>query len=261
MNRGLYVAGIGMTTQMNKMNVVSNNIANASTTGFKKDGVVTRTFDDELLYRLNDEKVIGRFGTARNIGVLNLGLSVDEIYTDYSTGSMENTGNTFDVAIEGDGFYKVLYTNNDGSQSIKYTRDGSFTTDANGTLLTKGGYQILDKNDQPITIPRNTQIAINEFGRIFSGDELVGELSLTSFEDNKYLNKYGENLYDLTDGAVTTEFKGTVLQGYSESSNVNSVDEMVQMIALSRAYEANSKMVSVQDTLMGKAVNDVGRKA
>lgn len=261
MNRGLYMAGIGMTTQMNKMNVVSNNIANASTIGYKKDNVVTRSFDEELLYRLNDEEVIGRFGTAKPIGNISLGLSVDEIYTDFSHGSTESTGNPFDVAIEGDGFFKILYTNKDGSQNIKYTKNGSFTTGADGTLLTKNGQIVLGADDEPILIPKNSNIAINEMGRIYSDGEFVNQLNITSFEDDRYLNKYGENFYDLTEGGIETQFVGSVTQGSVESSNVSSVEEMVQMISLSRAYETNSKMISAQDTLLNKAVNEVGRKS
>ncbi len=261
MDRGLYIATVGMQTQMKKMDVVSNNIANVNTTGYKKDGVSTRTFDEELILRLHDEKPIPTpLGFEKTpIGNLSFGLSVDTVFTDFTSGSLQQTNAPLDIAISGDGFFSVQYTNAKGEVTEKYSRSGSLGLTPDGIITTNEGHPILGQNG-PITLPPNTVPVINENGQIFVGSELIDEIKLTAFENNGYLKKFGENMYDLMDGSTVKPFKGSVEQGFVESSNVNSVSEMVEMIALSRAYEANQKVIQTIDSTLSKTVNEVGRK-
>lgn len=260
MNKGLYTASVGMVTQMNKMDVVSNNIANANTTGYKKDGVITRSFDEELFLRINEEDELGFKAPNKQMGKLNLGLNVDYIRTDFTTGSFQRTDGNLDFAISGDGFFSVNFINNDGTVTEKYTRDGSFKLGPNGELLTKDAFAVLDENGSPIVMPNSIIPSISEDGTIYADGEYVAKFKLTAFEDNNYLKKYGGNFYDLEEGYTEVPFKGAIEQGFVESSNVNSVNEMVEMINLSRAYEASSKVIQAHDSIMQKTANEVGRK-
>ncbi len=260
MNRGLYAASVGMITQMNKMDVVSNNIANANTTGYKKDEVITRSFKDELYLRVNDENETGLPRSANSVGKLNLGNNIDMIITDYTSGSMQKTESPLDLAISGDGFFSVNFVDTDGTVSEKYTRDGSFTLGPNGELLTSDSFAVLDQDGSPIVLPSGSVPSISKDGSIYANDEFLTKIKITAFEDQSYLRKYGSNSYNLLDGATTKPFTGNVEQGYIEMSNVNSVKEMVDMITLSRAYEASSKALQAHDSIMQRTANDVGRK-
>ncbi len=260
MNRGLYTASVGMVTQMNKMDVISNNIANANTAGYKKDGVVTRSFQEELYLRVNDDDSTSLVSKNRAVGTLNLGNNVDLIKTDFSTGSLERTQGHLDLAISGEGFFSVNFVNHDGSITEKYTRDGGFKLGPKGELLTSSSYAVLDENGAPIVISTNTLPTIGQDGAIYANDEYITKIKVTAFEDNAYLKKFGGNLYDTVDGATVKNFNGSIEQGYKEMSNVNAVSEMVDMINASRAYEASAKVVEAHDSIMQKTANEVGRK-
>lgn len=256
MNRGLYTSAIGMMTQMNNMDVITNNIANVDNTGFKKDTTVVQSFSEELMKKFNDptESLIKR---DNNIGTVSLGNFVTEVSTDFSVGSMKQTGGTYDLAINGDGFFAIETVDN-GNIVEKYTRDGSFTVNNNNELMTKEGNYVLGENGR-IIIP-NGKISISENGYIYSNNEFVDKLKIVDFENKESLRKYGDNLYNKIDESVEKPFTGTILQSHIETSNVNAVDEMVKMIAVSRAYELNQKMVQSHDTILGRAVNDIAKK-
>lgn len=255
MIRGLYTSSLGMTTQMKKMDVVSNNIANVSTTGYKKDLAVTRSFSEELMSRLNDDESI--FSTPK-VGKVTHGLFVDDIYTDFTQGSLENTGNTFDLSITGEGFFAVNVQGANGDTSEKYTRDGNFTLDSNGTLVTTDGSYVQGTKGN-ITIPNGT-VTIDEQGNIYANSQFIDKLKIVDFEDKHSLRKYGDNFYDKTNESQEKTFEGGVVQGYLETSNVNSVKEMVEMITLSRVYEANQRFITTHDTILNRIANDIGRK-
>ena len=257
MNRGLYTSAIGMMTQMNNIDVITNNIANVDNSAFKKDTTVVQSFSEELMKRLNDptQSLIKR---DNNIGTVSLGNFITEVSTDFTIGSMEKTGGTYDLAINGDGFFAIETTDENGNILEKYTRDGSFTVNANKELMTKEGNYVLGENGR-IVIP-DGNISISENGYIYSNGEFVDRLKLVDFENKESLRKYGDNLYDKIDESVEKPFTGSILQQHIETSNVNVVDEMVKMINVSRVYELNQKMVQTQDTILGKAVNDIARK-
>ncbi len=258
MNRGLYTAALGMTTQMNKMDIVSNNIANVNTTGYKKDEVVTRSFDEELMTRLYNDNDL--YYDNKNIGTMNMGVTVDNIYTNFSTGSLESTGADLDFALNGDGFFTVESYDNDGNKLERFTRDGKFKISEDAKLVTSNGLYVLDENGDSIDVGNATTISVNDGGQIFSNEGIIATLGITSFENNEFLRKEGNNLYYAESGANKIESNATLMQGYTESSNVNTVSEMVEMITVSRAYEANQKVITNYDTIMGKAATEIARR-
>ena len=257
MVRGLYTSAVGMMTQMQKMDVVSNNIANSDTVGFKKDTVVVRSFSEELAKRLDDPKYrLIKFN--QGIGNMSLGVFVDEVYTDFSTGSFEETNGSLDCAISGEGFFAINVTDRNGDTVERYTRDGSFTLDSENNLRTSGGNYVVGEGGN-INIP-NGVISIDAQGNIFSNNEFVDKIKIVDFSNKESLRKVGDNLYETIDESQEQDFTGSVVQNRLEGSNVNSVQEMVKMISLARNYEANQKMIQTHDSTLNRAVNDIARK-
>lgn len=259
MNRSLYTSAIGMMTQMNNMDVITNNMANVDNAGFKKDTTVVQSFSEEFMKKFDDPtKSLIKRNTSENIGKVSLGNFVTEVSTDFSTASFEKTGGTYDLAINGAGFFVVETVNKEGETTEKYTRDGSFTVNANNELMTTDGSYVLGENGR-IVIP-NGNVTISENGYIYSNGEFVDKLKLVDFENKESLRKYGNNLYDRIEETEEKPFNGIIIQNHIENSNVNIVDEMVKMINVSRIYELNQKMIQTHDTVLGKAVNDIARK-
>ncbi len=255
MIRGLYVSALGMTTQMNKMDVVSNNIANVDTAGYKKDTVVTRSFSEELLSRLDDP---GDLPHSKRMGKITPGLFVDDIHTNFKTGALRITNAPLDVAILGGGFFSVAVADAQGNTTEKYTRQGSFTLGPDGTLSTKDGHAVLGEQG-PIIVP-NGNITIDDTGGLYVDGELIDKLKMVDFEDTHTLKKVGDSLFEAPAPSQVTAFTGKVSSGALENSNVNSVKEMVDLITVARTYEANQRMIGILDNIYGKAVNEVGRK-
>ena len=253
MFRGLYTAYTGMRTQQEKMDAISNNLANVDTVGFKKDSMIQESFKEILTYKIHDPEMV----QTQNIGKMSLGVTVSQVYTDFSQGSMKQTDNFLDAAIQGEGFFRVGMVKEDGSLDIKYTRDGAFKLGADGRLLTNDGLWVLGEEDQPITVPDN-RYRLNRSGEIHYDEALLGKVQIVAFEDAQTLRKQGNNLYVTTYASVETDFTGTVEQGFLESSNANSIQEMIDMIATSRTYETNQKVIQTYDATMDKAVNNVG---
>lgn len=251
MVRGLYTAYTGLMNQQNRLDIITNNLANADTIAYKKEGATSQSFDSVLGVKIKDSSV---YNINQVIGKLSLGVKIGESYTDYNSGSLEETGNTYDLAIEGDGFFAISFKDKRGNESTRYTRDGSFTVNNDGALVTKDGDYVLGQGGQ-ITIPAGaSKISIDEMGNIFADGEYVDQLKMVDFENYDYLKKYGENMYIAVDGAVQKDAGCKVNQGYIETSNVNVVSEMVEMINVSRAFESNQKVINTIDETLGKSV-------
>ncbi len=260
MVRGLYAAWTGMVNEQKRLDVISNNMANSNTTGYKKQNVTSQSFDDELAVRINDNN---RDTTSRYpIGYMNLGVKIGETYHDFSQGSLRETGNTYDLALSGDGFFTIQTTNKQGETTTKYTRDGSFTVNTEGYLVTKDGDYVLDTNGERIQIPgaqTAQNVAFDLHGNLTVDGQQIATLGIASFANPQALLLYGENMYDATQAAGLQASTATVNQGYLEMSNTNVIEEMVDMITITRAYEAGQKMIQTVDNTLQKAANDIGR--
>lgn len=260
MIRGLYISASSAVSEGKRIDTISNNIANANTTGFKKDMLITESFPEILIMKMGGEMPNGVSGIRmpapmNYIGTMNAGVHVDVVATDFTQGHHDPTGNPLDIAILGKGFFAV-----DANGEERYTRDGSFAIDGEGYLVNKDGYKVLGESGY-IQIT-DGDIEINEKGEITSKDVLIDKLRLVDFQNYSALMKEGNNLYALISEEWTDNdkvFEGTIHQGFIEGSNVNSVKEMVDMITMLRSYEANQRLIKAHDELLGKAVNEVGR--
>lgn len=259
MMRSLWTAATGMYGQQTNIDVISNNLANVNTTGFKKSRV---DFKDLFYQVMRQPGVPVENGTTElPVGQeIGLGVKPEAIFKIFTPSGFQQTENPLDLAIEGDGFFQVRMP--DGT--ISYTRDGSFKMDADGNLLTSDGYFL----EPAITIPNDAaSISIGRDGTVSVQHndgtiDTVGTLELARFVNPSGLSAKGNNLYTETpaSGAPITAAPGndgigTILAGFLESSNVNVVEEMVKMIIAQRAYETNSKAVQTSEDMLSVANN------
>ena len=263
MLKGLYTAATGMINEQRRVDIMSNNLANSATTGYKKEGSTSRAFKDVLAYKIKDTS---EPYYARYEGNMNMGVKIGETYTDYSQGSFHETGNTWDLALSGNGFFAVEFTSKqykdkDSETSVKYTRDGTFTLNKEGELVTKDGDYLLDKGGNHIKLDPFTKYSVDRMGVIRNQQTgaALATIQVTDFENYDYLEKYGETMYQPVDGATEVAATAQVYSGYLEASNVQVVQEMVDLIAFTRAYESNQKIIQAYDQTLDKAVNDIGK--
>lgn len=256
MVKGLYTAYTGMIQEQHRMDTLANNLANADTIGFKKEGTTSQSFDAMLIDKIKDGSEYA--GLARRIGSVNPGVKIGEGYVDWSQGSFQVTGNSYDFALAGDGFFSIEFTNKNGETSTMYTRDGNFQVTRDGYLVTQDGDYVLGKNGR-IQLDVNADLVMQKDGSIYQNDQKVAQLQLSTFADYNYLKHYGENYYYPVEGATLEDANNiSVEQGYLEVSNVSTVSEMVQMISVSRQYEANQKIIQTMDTSLQTAT-ELGR--
>ncbi|MCR3921382.1 MAG: flagellar hook-basal body protein [Firmicutes bacterium] len=252
MIRGLFASARGMDVELKKQEVISNNLANSNTTGFKKDVVLVRSFSDELLTIMNK-------GTSLSLGALSESPLIQSIETAFSPGTLNDTGRSLDLAITGDAFF-TLQT----PQGIRYTKDGTFCLDRDGFLVSSDGYRVLDIDGVPLQILTDN-VAVDEDGGIWRMDDqqsqFVGRISLSVFlpDDIRSLEKRGQNLFEAVDSTPVSQGVGQVRQGVLEMANLEIIQEMVNMLSVTRIYEANQKSLQAHDEILGKSVNEVGR--
>ncbi len=250
MVKGLYTAYTGLVNQQHRLDVVSNNLANSTTTAYKKEGATAQSFDAMMAYKIRDLSV---GGLHEPVGNVSLGVKIGETYRDYSQGGFKETGADFNFALGSEGFFSISFTNKAGEESVMYTRDGDFSLTKDGYLVTKDGDYVLGQ-DGPIVLPVNSKINVLETGEIYADGMYIDKFGIVDFEDYNYLEKYGENMYRTVDGAGMIDIQPKVFQGYLEMSNVNVVSEMVEMITISRAFESNQKVMTAIDETLAKAV-------
>ncbi len=257
MVKGLYTAYTGMINQEHRMDVITNNLANANTNGYKKEGATSQSFNDVLAYKIKD--VTEGYHLAKRIGVNNPGVKIGEGYTDFSQGPLKTTANTFDLALTDKGFFAIEYTNKAGETSVKYTRDGNFTLTQNGVLVTQDGDPVLGTDGKQIKIDTQAETVIDTSGNIIQNGQIVGTIQVTDFADYNYLEHYGENYFQPIEGAQETEAPAQIYAGYLETSNISVVTEMVNMISIQRAYESNQKVITTYDSTLEIAANQLGK--
>jgi flagellar basal-body rod protein FlgG len=233
------------------MDIVSNNLASVNTTGYKRDHVVSHEFSDKFLHRINDPGI--RMFRSQVMGQVNPGVFVDDVFTVFDQGAMQRTENSLDLAIMGRGFFVV---ERDGEEF--YTRDGSFSLSPGGFLVTSTGERVQGLDGDIII--SGGEILIKDSGEILVEGQSIGSLRLVSFADLHTLRKMEDNLFHTTPESVTIPFTGTVEQGFLEGSNVNIVNEMVNMITLSRHYDATARILTVTDNTLQAAVNEIARR-
>lgn len=255
-----------MIEEQRRLDVLSNNLANSNTTGYKKEGTTNAAFDRQLALRIRDS---GDLGFSRGIGDIQQGVKVGETYTDWSQGSFHITDEKSNLAIGGDGFFAIAFTDKQGNTSVKYTRDGEFTVDNQGYFRNGNGDYLLDMNGATsgqiseanyVRVDPLQTYTVDELGNIWQNNTIVDTVGVVDVNDTDYLSKYGENLYDLVNGGTVT--RGTnfqIEQGTLETSNVNVVDEMVSMITIQRAYEAGQKVIQAEDETLEMATSQVGK--
>jgi len=263
MNPGLRSSASGMLAQQKRIDAIANNLANVNTPGFKRSRV---TFEDMLYETLQGTGIVN-YQNTETVQPMQLGRGVRlaTIQRVHTKGSAETTNGQFDLMIDGAGFFQVQRP--DGSMA--YTRDGSFRPSDTGTLVNHSGYTVMPQ----ITIPADTTgVAISPDGYVSitveGSSEVVelGQIQLTRFINPSGLEALGENLYAQTpasgepiEGYAQENGFGRVLQGYLEASNVEIVQEMVDMIAAQRAYEVNSRAIRTADEMIERAVNGLIR--
>ena len=262
--RGLYTAAAGMVTEMTRTGTIANNLANVNTTGYKRDRAIDREFEPMLIKRINDGKKkddvtsFKRFSVGGDdlpvVGQLGLGSYTKEIATDHVQGAFMTTGNPLDVGIAGNGYFMVQTP-----QGVRYTRDGHFCRQSNGDLVTVNGQAVLNQQGRGINIPEGvTNISITAQGEIFADHQPVDQLGFVEFDDRRAVLKEGNSLYFAQEGARPRPATGTIEQGLLERSNANVINEMVDLINNYRVYEAGSKAVVTQDSMLERSVNNVG---
>lgn len=265
MVKGLYTAYTGMRNEMRRMDILANNLANSDTYGFKKEGTTSRSFDEEMAVKLKDTSV---YGLNQRIGDITYGVKLGENYTDWSEGSYKVTDNNTDLAIGGNGFFAIAFMDKNGNTTIKYTRDGAFKLNSEGYLVTADGDHVLNANGALnsdagqanwVRIDPNATFSVNSLGYITQNNQIVGTIGMVDIDNYDYIEKYGENLYNLVDGGNVVASDAEMEQGALETSNVNVVNEMVNMITIQRSYEAGQKVVQSIDSTLDKAVNQVGK--
>ena len=255
MIRSHYIAASGMILQRRKMEVITNNIVNAETSGYKRDNLISRSFDDEMIQRIYDNNLIDPqriVNRRRNVGPLNFGVHVDYINTDFNQGYLETTELPTDLAIIGDAFF-VLET----PEGLRYSRAGALTVNAEGFLCSPEGYYVQGQNGRIFT--GGLDFTVDELGDISINGDYADTLNLMSFPDPNALRKQGHNLYAAQANAAQPAEGYRIRQYTLENSNVDIAQEMVDMMMVYRVYETNQRILTMIDETVGKAVNDIAR--
>lgn len=280
MVRGIFTSAAGMNAAQSRLDIISNNIANVDKTGYKKDIAVMKAFPDIQIRRGSDDGLVsfplGSYDKMPFVGKLGTGVELNESYTIFKQGNLKETNNSFDVALDGKGFIAI-----ETEKGERYTRNGSFTIDKDGFVVTKDGLKVLSETGY-IQVKKNNFI-IDKEGNIYQNREYagnpdrlvqmeenewndieqIGRLKIVRFPREREVRREGNSMY------YANEFTGEpyiaedperpkILQGFIEASNVNPVIEMVEMIEVQRAYEANQKSIQSHDQVLGKIINEAG---
>ena len=262
----IYTAVSGAVKQSQTLDTISNNIANANTTAFKKDKQLfkkqlvksTSSFETLEIPSVN----ISSEEKTQRVGKDKTQISLAETYTHFDQGSLKATHQSMDFAIEGRGFFEILTPN-----GIRLTRNGNFRLDSLGRLVTQAGFPVLSANQNPrVNPPLNQRVIqvpeglflVSKQGDIFSGNQPLGRLSVVDLEDLRGLKKEGHSLYTLPvegEALLRSSASFQVLQGFTENSNVNLVEEMTDLIQTTRVFESNKELIKAFDKMQEKLIS------
>jgi flagellar basal-body rod protein FlgG len=260
------------------MDVITNNITNVETAGFKSDTMTTRSFRDMLISRIYDPSVY-RYS---HVGPLNLGVHVDQVFTQFTMGPLEETRVPTDMAIHGDGFFVVEWFPRHLSEdealdfedaehhTERYTRAGNFAIDGEGRLVTPNGWLVQGEGGEIVV--GTPDFTVDRDGTVRVGDEVIDRLRIVRFEDNSVLRKQGDMLYsvfgsydewgEFIPAAEPEDLEPEMVdirQGFLEASNVDIAREMVRMMETHRAYEINQRIINMFDETLRLSVNDIAK--
>jgi flagellar basal-body rod protein FlgF len=274
--RGFYTAASGMMAQQRRIEMWTNNIANANTPGYKSDQAALRAFPELLLSRLDKATVPTKtprsFPLQPTIGSINTGVYMQELIPNFRQGDIKETGQPTDIALingtlpvdaetgkEGTLFFVVQNENGD----IRYTRNGNFTLNPQGFLTTNDGWYVLDENGWRIELP-STNFAVNADGTIVANNNRIARINIAFAANPNTLVKEGNGLFRSENGVLPSALGNpnityTLKQGFLERANVDLNRAMTEMLSAYRAFEANQKIVQAYDRSMDKAVNEIGR--
>jgi flagellar basal-body rod protein FlgG len=270
-----------MRAQQWRLDAVANNLANVDTDGYKRDQIAFKAFPELLLRRMNDDGVyLHPFGSADSapiIGKLGTGVELNELFVSFEQGGLKESQSDFDLALDGKGFFAVATPVGE-----RYTRNGSFQLGKEGYLETKEGFPVMGENG-PIRVKANN-FQVDKDGRVWINAEyaddpevmvsreantwnqtvLLDALKLVDFDVERYLKKQGSSLFIETETSGPPQIieegrRPRVIQGFTEAANVEPVREMVQMIEVNRAYEANQKVIQTHDSMLGTLINQTAR--
>src|SRR5215207_4157375 len=248
MIRGIYTAAAGLTTTTLSLGVVSNNVANAMTPGYKQDRLPDEVGKalDLMTWAVDDQ--------GRPVGSITLGPKSGVSELDLAGGPMQETANPLDLAIGGNGFFAVQGA--DGQP--RYTRDGGFVRDTDGILRSRTGLAVLDTNNQPIQVPEG-EIAVASDGTLVVNGATVAQVQIAEFAPGVQLTKQGNGMFGANGALPQPAAESQLYQGYLEGSNVDMTESMVATMNLVRAYEANQQLLRIQDETLKSAVSEVGK--
>jgi flagellar basal-body rod protein FlgF len=265
MINGLYTAASGMNAEMVRQDVIANNLANVSTIGYKKDEAVFTDFPNVLVHRINDRMQTNTPPMLINqaaplLGKVGHGNQVDGVVVNFSDSSYSQTDRKLDLAVKGSALFTLELA--DGSRA--FTRAGNFTINEKNELCTPAGDLVMSKGGKSIQV--DGEVVVDSSGAVFVDGQHTEDLLFTPINEANHFIKRGENLFlrveeDLAVEEPVEEAKVEVMQGYLEQPNVKVIEEMVDMISVMRAYEANQKSIQMQDETLSKAINEVGRPA
>lgn len=254
MLNGLYVAAGGMMMQSQRVDVITANLSNVMSTGYKKERPAFTEYmpQDKQGYPQN------KIRESEYNKTINATVKLDEIQTDFTMGNYRQTGNEFDFAIgQENAFFAV-----DTPFGVRFTRDGSFTLNEDKELVTQDGFKVLSgrlESVSGVNIQPEDEVVFSEKGEIFVNGTVAQSLFVGEFEEMDKLQKVGRNLFVAVGTEPEIAENPRLKQGFLEASNVNAVEEMVKMLEASRGYETYQKVIQTMDDLNSKTVNDVGR--
>lgn len=245
MINGIYLATSGMNVEKKRMDVLSNNLANINSTGFKKR---------EINFEVVAKEPSGNSSSGYLAEVLNSNLKLGDIVIDITAGPLKQTENPFDLSINKNNFFIV-----ETASGEVLTKNGSFSLDSENFLVNQDGFYVMGKNGH-INIDSGAILNIDASGNILNGGQLIDSLKVISVESGMDLDTGNDCYFLLKEGAISGEGEDLIIrQGFLEMSNVNGIDEMVEIIAIMRAYETNQKAINMQDESLAKTVSSVGR--
>lgn len=244
---GLYLSANGLITQGMRADVISNNLANSSTHGFKRDFLALRQRDPEVLRQGGPTP-----RTQKHLLAIGGAVEGDRSHSIFNQGAIQKTGNPLDIALNGKGFFK--YSGENGK--IYYSRNGALTVDPDGILRGPNNFPLLSNDNEPIQI-EGELVEVDRQGRVMVDNEEIAQIGFTDLESFEHIHKVGENMFELLEATPEVPSNAQLQSGHLEGSTVSAVKEMTSLIEAHRAYQANAKLISLQDETLGKAISQI----